>query len=121
MLIITYNQQKFKYYFLDIASTFNIIRNSMNKSTQIKIALLQFLCAFCFGIHSNLITAQNKTVSVSVLKANFINPPAYLKPFVYWHWMGSNFSKAVITHDLWPEQTYRSAAYCSWSCKITLI
>ncbi|MFP5041307.1 glycosyl hydrolase [Parasediminibacterium sp. JCM 36343] len=34
------------------------------------------------------------------LEADFLNPPATAKPYVWWHWMGSNFSKQGITKDL---------------------
>ena len=30
----------------------------------------------------------------------FHNPPTSVKPYVWWHWMGSNFSKEGITKDL---------------------
>ena len=30
----------------------------------------------------------------------FLNPPTSIKPYVWWHWMGSNFSKSGITKDL---------------------
>lgn len=40
--------------------------------------------------------SQNK----STLEANFITPPSTAKPYVWWHWMGPNFSKAGITKDL---------------------
>lgn len=36
----------------------------------------------------------------SNLEANFKNPPSSVQPSVYWHWMGSNFSKTGITKDL---------------------
>lgn len=34
------------------------------------------------------------------LKSRFLNPPSSTKPYVWWHWMGSNFSKTGITKDL---------------------
>jgi len=34
------------------------------------------------------------------LEQNFLNPPTFAKPYVWWHWMGSNFSKYGITKDL---------------------
>ena len=34
------------------------------------------------------------------LEQNFRNPPTFAKPYVWWHWMGSNFSKYGITKDL---------------------
>ncbi len=34
------------------------------------------------------------------LEERFLNPPAMVKPYVWWHWMGSNFSQQGITKDL---------------------
>ena len=34
------------------------------------------------------------------LEASFRNPPVAVRPYVWWHWMGSNFSKEGITKDL---------------------
>ena len=34
------------------------------------------------------------------LEKGFANPPASARPYVWWHWMGSNFSKEGITKDL---------------------
>jgi len=34
------------------------------------------------------------------LESDFLNPPTASKPYVWWHWMGSNFSKTGITKDL---------------------
>ena len=34
------------------------------------------------------------------LAAAFLNPPPSARPYVWWHWMGPNFSKAGITKDL---------------------
>lgn len=36
----------------------------------------------------------------SDLENRFLNPPASVKPYVWWHWMGANFSKTGITKDL---------------------
>jgi hypothetical protein len=69
------------------------------------------------------------------LASEFANPPVASKPYVWWHWMGSNFSKTGITKDLeamkasgiggavifnlgseiennpFPQNTYRGTAY----------
>ena len=69
------------------------------------------------------------------LASQFASPPMKAKPYVFWHWMGADFSKTGITKDLeamkeaglggaeifnlgseiengpWPEQTYRGKAY----------
>jgi len=34
------------------------------------------------------------------LESLFTNPPTTTRPYVWWHWMGSNFSKSGITKDL---------------------
>jgi hypothetical protein len=34
------------------------------------------------------------------LEADFQNPPVAARPYVWWHWMGSNFSESGITKDL---------------------
>ncbi len=34
------------------------------------------------------------------LEERFKNPPVSARPYVWWHWMGSNFSKEGITRDL---------------------
>jgi hypothetical protein len=34
------------------------------------------------------------------LELRFLDPPVSVKPYVWWHWMGPNFSKAGITKDL---------------------
>ena len=36
----------------------------------------------------------------STLESDFKNPPVKTRPYVWWHWMGSNFSKEGITKDL---------------------
>ncbi|HLO82291.1 MAG TPA: glycosyl hydrolase [Chitinophagaceae bacterium] len=37
---------------------------------------------------------------VSGLESMFLDPPVKSRPYVWWHWMGSNFSKEGITKDL---------------------
>ena len=44
--------------------------------------------------------AQSKNNSIDSLSSTFLNPPTKSKPYVWWHWMGSNFSKSGITKDL---------------------
>jgi hypothetical protein len=36
----------------------------------------------------------------SSMEEDFRNPPATARPYVWWHWLGSNFSKEGITKDL---------------------
>jgi hypothetical protein len=37
---------------------------------------------------------------LDAMEAAFRDPPAEVQPFVWWHWMGSNFTKEGITRDL---------------------
>lgn len=37
---------------------------------------------------------------LSALENQFFHPPTSVRPYVYWHWMGPNFSKMGITKDL---------------------
>jgi hypothetical protein len=59
------------------------------------------------GIHpfkvglSVVITALVAThVEAGTLEDDFLNPPVAARPYVWWHWMGGNFSKEGITKDL---------------------
>lgn len=36
----------------------------------------------------------------STLEEEFTHPPVAARPYVWWHWMGSNISKGGITRDL---------------------
>lgn len=65
----------------------------MNKLfSQIILACLLFL--------SIAAAAQKPSKSSDNLESSFLNPPTSVKPYVWWHWMGSNFSKEGITKDL---------------------
>ncbi|MFP5081773.1 glycosyl hydrolase [Pedobacter sp. JCM 36344] len=46
------------------------------------------------------VISQQKSLSKDPLESNFLNPPTHAKPYVWWHWMGSNYSKSGITKDL---------------------
>lgn len=39
-------------------------------------------------------------VRAGTLEQDFRNPPMAVRPYVWWHWMGANFSKEGITKDL---------------------
>ncbi|MCX6926211.1 MAG: glycosyl hydrolase, partial [Verrucomicrobia bacterium] len=82
-----------------------------------------------------LTALAGESTSSSDLASQFASPPMSARPYVFWHWMGADFSKAGITKDLeamkeagiggaqifnlgseigngpWPEQTYRGKAY----------
>jgi alpha-L-rhamnosidase len=46
------------------------------------------------------VRAQEMNDNGASLEARFSRPPANLRPYAWWHWMGSNFSKEGITRDL---------------------
>lgn len=43
---------------------------------------------------------QEKELTIKELAGMFRQPPMDYRPYVWWHWMGSNFSKEGITKDL---------------------
>jgi hypothetical protein len=47
-----------------------------------------------------LICGVSQVITASTLEENFQNPPVAARPYVWWHWMGANFSKEGITKDL---------------------
>jgi len=47
-----------------------------------------------------LLAAISPLTAETDLESNFANPPVINRPYVWWHWMGSNFSKEGITKDL---------------------
>ena len=64
----------------------------------IRIPILIVL--FCIALFSNCGCQQQESSSLNNLEEQFLNPPTSAKPYVWWHWMGSNFSKEGITKDL---------------------
>jgi hypothetical protein len=54
-----------------------------------------YILGFCFFLGSTDLKAQTKD-----LEARFNDPPVNARPYVWWHWMGPNFSKEGITKDL---------------------
>ena len=84
---------------------------------------------------SMLVAHATSAADIEQLEKGFVSPPMSAKPYVFWHWMGADFSKAGITKDLeamkeagiggaelfnlgseigngpWPEHTYRGKAY----------
>lgn len=47
-----------------------------------------------------IVLSLNIRAQQAKLESQFLNPPTASKPYVWWHWMGSNFSKDGITKDL---------------------
>lgn len=43
---------------------------------------------------------EGKNVTIKKLATMFYQPPMNYRPYVWWYWMGSNFSEAGITKDL---------------------
>ena len=54
-----------------------------------------------YRIHIPALLALAGTLCIhaaeSPLESDFKNPPVETRPYVWWHWMGSNFSKEGIT------------------------
>ena len=59
--------------------------------------LLILLIALIFFLPLN---AQERDLTIEELAHNFATPKAEYGAYVWWHWMGSNFSKEGITKDL---------------------
>lgn len=59
-----------------------------------------FILLFFIALFSNFGCKQQESLSSNNLETRFLNPPTSVKPYVWWHWMGSNFSKEGITKDL---------------------
>ena len=49
---------------------------------------------------SLVLTCRLGATQPASLEEAFTNPPVSAQPYVWWHWMGSNFSKEGITKDL---------------------
>jgi hypothetical protein len=54
----------------------------------------------CLVLFSIFAAAQTPSSPSDNLESRFLNPPTSVKPYVWWHWMGSNFSKEGISKDL---------------------
>jgi hypothetical protein len=65
---------------------------------RIRISIFSLL--FCIALFSIYACRQQESDSSKSLEKQFIIPPTSAKPYVWWHWMGSNFSKEGITRDL---------------------
>ena len=57
------------------------------------------VCLFMLQVAIS-VRAQELKESGASLEERFSRPPAAVRPFAWWHWMGSNFSKEGITKDL---------------------
>lgn len=70
--------------------------NNLNSTMKFFSKLL--LIIILFGAEK--VSAQKQPIQTGSLEQNFRKPPTSAKPYVWWHWMGSNFSRAGITKDL---------------------
>lgn len=66
---------------------------------------LSYLIAFVFsGLFITCSDSKNQSSqeewTIAQVAEAFDNPPMEYRPYVWWHWMGSNFSKEGITKDL---------------------
>ena len=59
-----------------------------------------WLLATCLLACSPNEQAAEEPVTLDQLADWFEAPPMAYRPYVWWHWMGSNFSKEGITKDL---------------------
>ena len=66
------------------------------------------LFAIALFLATTIFTSASAQVKISKivsraelsLEKDFLNPPVSARPYVWWHWLGSNFSKEGITKDL---------------------
>jgi len=60
--------------------------------------MIKQLCYWTLLLTSASVLLQD--AKAATLEKDFINPPVEVRPYVWWHWMGSNVSKEGITKDL---------------------
>lgn len=77
---------------------YNLKGISHSRNMRIRIPLI--ICLLSVLVYTNF-GCKHKDLQTSIyLEELFQNPPEQARPFVWWHWMGSNFSKEGITKDL---------------------
>ncbi|MBN1199712.1 MAG: hypothetical protein JXA23_10200, partial [Bacteroidales bacterium] len=64
-------------------------------NTPFKNSFLPWLLLLLVGYSANLSSQESGS-----LEQLFKDPPGTMRPYVWWHWMGPNFSKEGITKDL---------------------
>ena len=76
----------------------------LNEYLKLLLAWLCFCSAkrFCsrLGLCAAIYWLSAIASIAASLEEDFCNPPMTARPYVWWHWMGPNFSKAGITKDL---------------------
>ena len=70
------------------------------KKSILKLAFLTNLLLCILTSHSQKGNVPSKGKEAIELENEFLHPPLKYRPFVWWHWLGSNFSKEGITKDL---------------------
>jgi hypothetical protein len=70
------------------------------RRTIISIVTITVIATFVLLPACGQTTQAETEETLPALAGQFGNPPAEYHPYVWWHWMGSNFSKAGITKDL---------------------
>ncbi len=55
---------------------------------------------WCAALVLPLLVSSLRAAADDPLELAFVNPPQTARPYVWWHWMGPNFSKRGITKDL---------------------
>lgn len=65
--------------------------------------VMTFIVSLLLYVHSSYSqkgVVQGKDKIINELEQDFLHPPIIYRPYVWWHWLGSNFSKEGITKDL---------------------
>jgi hypothetical protein len=64
------------------------------------ILIIVFLFLTSVNGYSQKENHSSNSGLTNTLETDFLHPPIVYRPFVWWHWLGSNFSKEGITKDL---------------------
>lgn len=65
-----------------------------------RIHISNIILLICIAIFLHCACRQKEPGYAVGLEEQFLNPSTPAKPYVWWHWMGPNFSKEGITKDL---------------------
>ncbi len=72
----------------------------MKKQINFLVAAMLLATTFISSASAKAKAAKVRSTTKSSLEQAFLNPPISARPYVWWHWLGSNFSKEGITKDL---------------------
>ena len=64
------------------------------------ILIIPLVCLLTACVHDKQPAGKPSSEPLRTLAEQFKQPADCYKPYVWWHWMGSNFSKEGITKDL---------------------